>query len=109
VVDRLRFASPPLLIHEAVTELAGTTTTRYRDFEVQVDQYHRAWRDYFYPLARARTTMTRAHYERAPRFTFREEEPGRVARRALLLLLCAGGAGVLLHGLAFWRVSSSQR
>jgi hypothetical protein len=53
--------------------------------------------------------MTRAHYERAPRFTFREEEARQGERRALILILCAAGAGALLHALTFWRVSSNQR
>jgi ABC-2 type transport system permease protein len=109
LVDLLRFVSPPLLIYDAVTELAGTTTTRYRQFGAQVDAYHRAWRDYFYPLARARTTMTRTHYEQAPRFTFREEEPERVERRALVLILSAAGVGTLLLTMVYWRLNAVRQ
>ncbi len=34
---------------------------------------------------------------------------GRVEGRALVLILCAAGAGALLQGLTFWRMSSGQR
>lgn len=105
IVDIVRFVSPPLLIYDAVTELAGTTTARYRAFADQVDAYHREWRDYFYPLVHARTTMTRAHYEEAPRFVFQEEAPGRLERRALLLIGCATGVGGALLALACARAT----
>lgn len=102
IVDRVRFLSPPLLVYDAVGELAGTTTDRYRRFAEQVDAYHRAWREYFYPLVHARTTMTRAHYENAPRFVFQEEPEDRTEGRAVVLIGSAGGTGVLLLALAFW-------
>jgi ABC-2 type transport system permease protein len=107
VADTLRFASPLLLIYDSVTELAGTTTTRYRRFAEQLDAYHRIWRAYFYPLVHARVSLTRAHYDRAPRFTFLEEPAGSTERRAAILVGIAGSIGLVLVALAFWRVASS--
>lgn len=86
LVDRLRFVSPPLAVYDAVTELAGTTAARYAAFAGQVDRYHRAWRDYFYPLVRTRTSMTRQRYDEAPRFAFQNDAPGTAAGRALALV-----------------------
>ena len=44
LADWLRLVSPPLLIYDAVGELAGTTASRYRRFAEQVDSYHGRWR-----------------------------------------------------------------
>ncbi|MCA1572286.1 MAG: DUF3526 domain-containing protein [Chloroflexi bacterium] len=103
LVDRLRFLSPPLLVYDAVGELAGTTTARYRRFGEQVDAYHRKWRDYFYPLVHARATMARSHYENAPQFVFREEPDNQAERRALLLIGCTAAPSLVLLGFAFRR------
>jgi ABC-2 type transport system permease protein len=107
VANRLRFASPVLLIYDSVTELAGTTTGRYRRFAEQLDTYHRSWRAYFYPLVHARVSLTRAHYDRAPRFTFLEEPAGSAERRATILTGVAGSIGLVLLAVAFRRMSSS--
>jgi ABC-2 type transport system permease protein len=96
ITDRLRYVSPPLLVHDAVIELAGSTTARYRGFAQQVDAYHRAWREYFYPLVQARTTMTRTLYERAPRFEFREEPPAAAQKRAIQFASVPFVVGALL-------------
>jgi ABC-2 type transport system permease protein len=105
LVDILRFVSPPLLIYDAITELAGTTTVRYRRFAEEVDVYHRKWRAYFYRLVHQRTRLTRAHYEQAPRFAFEDESPNETRSRVLRLLLSASLSGLLLLGWAHWRGS----
>jgi ABC-2 type transport system permease protein len=96
VADRLRVLSPPLLVHDAVTELAGSTAARYRRFADEVDAYHRAWRAYFYPLVHARTVLTTAHYDRAPRFTFPEEPLGAARLRAVVLSGGTASIGMLM-------------
>lgn len=107
VVDWMQWVSPPLLVYDAVTELAGTTTTRYRRFADQVDAFHRAWRAYFYPLVHTRATMTRSQYENAPKFIFREEAPGVVHRRTAFLLASTGSFGVALLAIAGWRATAA--
>jgi Domain of unknown function (DUF3526)/Carboxypeptidase regulatory-like domain len=105
IVNRLRFLSPPLLVYDAVLELAGTSTTRVRRFAEQVDEYHREWRAYFYPLVHARASMTRALYEGAPRFTFREEPIRQTAWRALDLIATTFFTGGLLLWVALARLT----
>ena len=104
LVDTLRFVSPPLLIHDAVLELAGTSIGRFRQFTDQVDAYQREWRAYFYPLVHVHATMTRAHYEKAPRFMFREEARSRTAQRVLGLVGFTAVVGVALLVIVLGRV-----
>jgi ABC-2 type transport system permease protein len=104
LVDRLRVISPPLLIHDAVLDLAGTSITRFRRFNDQVDAYHREWRTYFYPLVHAHATMTRTLYENAPRFTFSEEPTSRTARRVLGLVGFTALVGAILLVIVLRRV-----
>ncbi len=107
LADRLRFASPPLLIYDSITELAGTTTSRYRSFEAQLDSYHASWRAYFYPLVHARVPLTVAHYDQAPRFTFVAEANGSGTRRAAVLIGAVASIAFVLLAAAFRRVASS--
>jgi ABC-2 type transport system permease protein len=107
VAEQLRVLSPPLLIYDAVAELAGTTTSRYRRFAEQVDAYHAEWRRYFYPLVHARTSLTTDHYERAPRFKFQESEPGAIRARALRLASVTGGIGLVMIAMALWRARAA--
>ncbi|HMF61666.1 MAG TPA: DUF3526 domain-containing protein [Vicinamibacterales bacterium] len=95
LVDYLRFASPAILTYDATTELAGTSTTRYRRFAEQLDDYHRAWRAYFYPLVHQRVTLAAAHYDRAPRFSFREAPSAAFAMRVWLPVAAIGSLGLL--------------
>jgi ABC-2 type transport system permease protein len=108
LAERLRFISPPLLIYDAVAELAGTTASRYRSFVDQVDRYHTAWRGYFYPLVHARVSLTMAHYERAPQFAFEDERAGAARARAMRLVGVAGAIGLLLTAIALWRARATQ-
>jgi ABC-2 type transport system permease protein len=104
LADRWRFMSPPLLVHDAVAELAGTTGPRYQRFAQQVDRYHASWREYFSPLVHAKTSLAVVHYNEAPRFAFEDEPAGAARARALGLLSVTGGVGFLLLALALVRV-----
>ncbi len=105
----LRILSPAILLHDAMTELAGTSTTRYRRFADQLDRFHREWRDYFYPLARRHVSLTAEDYERAPQFTFRDEAPAAVRGRVVLSLfaIAAIAAGMFALGLHALKRSSA--
>jgi ABC-2 type transport system permease protein len=108
LADWLRLVSPPLLIYDAVGELAGTTASRYRRFAEQVDTYHSAWRGYFAPLVHARTSLTMSHYDRAPRFAFQEECCGIARLRILGPLAVPGGTGLLLLVVALIRAPATR-
>jgi ABC-2 type transport system permease protein len=103
LVDRLRYISPPLLVHDAVLELAGTSVGRYRRFAEQVDEYHRGWRAYFYALVHARARMTRPRYEDAPRFTFVEGPGYWRANGAVGLVAGVSLLGAAMLALVLWR------
>lgn len=96
LVGILRFASPAILTYDIATELAGTSTTRYRRFADQLADYHRAWRDYFYPLVHRRVWLTPDDYDRAPRFTFREDAPATLAIRVLVPLITIAALGIVM-------------
>jgi ABC-2 type transport system permease protein len=96
LTDRLRYASPPVLLYEAAVELAGTTARRHHAFAEQVDAFHQRWREYFYPLVHTRQAMTRALYERAPRFGFVDGNARMAVTEAVRLLLLPLAVGVAL-------------
>jgi ABC-2 type transport system permease protein len=101
LVDWLRYGSPALLTYEVATELAGTSTARYRAFAAQLAQYHQRWRDYFYPLVNRQVTLTPAHYDNAPRFAF--EEPA-IAGRVVFPVIAMGFAALVLLTTVFARL-----
>ena len=101
LVNRYRFLSPAVVIQEALNDLSGTGTSRYRHFLILTDDYHQAWQAYFIPQVFQRVRFTAAAYDRAPRFAWSEEAFGDVARRVtigtsgvIVLALLVGLAGV---------------
>jgi ABC-2 type transport system permease protein len=106
LVARLRFLSPSVLTYDAVGDLAGTSTTRYRRFADQLDAHHQAWRDYFYPLARRQTSLVADDYDRAPRFVFDEEPAGTVRTRVAMAVAVIGAIGLALLVAGLLRLSS---
>ncbi len=85
-VAQLRFLSPALLAAEALNDLAGTGVERFRHFGRQVDGHHRAWRGYFLPRLFAKANLSAAELDRAPRYTFFEEDTAAVAARTFPVL-----------------------
>lgn len=98
LADRWRYASPALVAHGALLDLAGTSSARYRAFDTQVDAFHRAWRQYFTPGLVSGAMLTPTDLGALPQFTFVEEPLGTVAARVLpgLALLVLLGTGLLL-------------
>lgn len=84
LIDRFRMLSPALLTQDALNEIAGTGTTRHREFLAQVTRYHQEWRAYFVPLIFQKVRLT--DYASVPRFAFREE-PLRVSVTRVLLAI----------------------
>lgn len=102
LVDWLRYGSPALLTYDVTTELAGTSTARYRAFADQLAHYHQRWRGYFYPLVNQQVTLTPAHYNNAPRFVFAEPALG---RSILFPLIATGLAALSLLVIVFARLN----
>lgn len=102
LVDRLRFASPALLLSEGLTDVAGSGVSRHQHFSAQVDAYHRDLKDFFHARVEAGDSLDEADYAAMPRFGYVEapmsELAGRVLSSAAALLamaLALLGAGVV--------------
>jgi ABC-2 type transport system permease protein len=107
LVQTLSYLVPPLLVHEALTNVAGTATARCRRFAEALDEYHRQWTAYYAPLVHARVSMTSRHYAEAPRFVFTDDQPG-WRGRAGKLLAAVVAAGLGLMTVALWFVPRSS-
>jgi len=68
LIDRLSLLSPALLMQLAVTDVAGTGSTRYAAFHSELDGFHQQWRAFFMGRARADKALTEADYGAFPRF-----------------------------------------
>jgi ABC-2 type transport system permease protein len=108
IADRCRYLSPAMLLQDAMNELAGTTTGRYRCFMSQVTDYHAAWRAYFHPRIFAHVTLTAADYQQFPRFTYQPEPTTTVLRRALVSIAAVALLGLALLAAGLWTVDESS-
>ncbi|MBU4151915.1 MAG: DUF3526 domain-containing protein [Proteobacteria bacterium] len=72
LAERLAFASPAMLMYDALAEIAGTGRSRYQDFSDQVDHFHQQWCDFFVCRAKAERMLTVDDYDRFPRFHYLE-------------------------------------
>lgn len=87
LAERYRFLSPAVAAHAALIDLAGTGPARYRHWEAQVGEYHRAWQNYFIPRAFKRQWLTAADYSAIPQYRYQPETPMAVTGRVALCLL----------------------
>lgn len=65
--DRLAYLAPPVLINDALVELAGNGHTRWNAFLREVRAFHRRWQDFFVGFARRGATLAAADYAAFPR------------------------------------------
>jgi ABC-2 type transport system permease protein len=104
-VDRYRYLSPAILIHGALSDLAGTGAARYRHFQRQVNEYHAAWQAFFIPRIFRRSPLTAADFDRLPPYRFEEEPTGALMNRVgpALLALAGMAAGLWMLALPMMR------
>lgn len=97
-INRFGFFSPAITLQETMNDLAGTSRRRHERFTAQVRGLIDAVRDQYAPLVSRRATLDADDYLRAPRFTFRDETGGEVARGVLwkILLLTAPALALVL-------------
>ncbi|QEH35955.1 ABC-2 family transporter protein [Aquisphaera giovannonii] len=81
LVDRLRFLSPAVVTQEALNDVSGTSLARQRFFLAQVDEFHRAWQDFFIPRIMRRERFAPADFDAIPEFQFREQPLASVGPR----------------------------
>jgi ABC-2 type transport system permease protein len=107
-VNRFRFLSPALLMQEMLSEVAGTGQARYDDFLRQVDRYHQTWRAALNPLVARREIVAAAAFDGLPRYQYREEETGEIARRLLAPIAGLGLLTLLVGVLGFMAYRRTQ-
>jgi ABC-2 type transport system permease protein len=100
VVAWLRYASPAVLMQDALNDIAGSGTARHHHFMRQVAAYHSEWRDYFVPLIFRKAQL--AAYTGLPVFRYQEEPAAAVIGRVSTALV---GLGVpaLIIAIVGWR------
>jgi ABC-2 type transport system permease protein len=99
LVNRYRFLSPAIVVHDALSDLAGTGSERYRHFLALATRYHAEWQRYFLPRIFRRSLLSPADYARFPQYRF-SDEPSRV-----MLGRVSGALGTLAFPLvALWGV-----
>lgn len=79
LVEQARVLSPALLMQDALNDIAGTGTARYRHFLAEVDRFQAAWRAHFSPLIVSRGRVSTL--DAVPTFSYRDEEESAVVRR----------------------------
>jgi len=103
VVDRWRFASPAIAMHEALTDLAGTGYWRHRAFRVQVETFKDQLHAYYSPKFHKRAPLTKADLPNFPKFEFIEESSAAWRSRVL-----AGLAGIVALAIAAAVVAAAR-
>lgn len=89
-VNWFRFLTPALLAQEAFNDIAGTGQARHQHFFAQVDAFHAAWKEFFFPRIARRELVSCGDFALIPRYEFREEQISDVARRLTAPLLGIG-------------------
>jgi len=104
LVDKLRFASPALLLHEGLSDVAGSGAVRHQHFLVQVDAFHAELKAFFHERAEVGRHLDADDYAAMPRFAYAEPAPVGVASRVFgaafaLLAMTAALLAVAFAGL----------
>lgn len=84
VINRYRFLSPAIVMQETLNDIAGTSRQRHELFAQQVRSFMDGWRERYVPLVFRKVSLRPEDYEGVPRFQFREEATGDVARRVIV-------------------------
>ncbi|MEQ6342514.1 MAG: DUF3526 domain-containing protein [Gammaproteobacteria bacterium] len=100
LAERLAYASPALLMHDALAEIAGTGRSRYRAFFAQVDRFHQEWREFFISRAQAEQMLTAGDYSHFPQFSFADNPGTGILSRVASALIGIGVPFLLLAAMA---------
>ena len=87
--DGLSFLIPPVLVNDAIVELAGNGHTRWDDYLARIGEFHWRWQSFFVERARLGRALTTANYPLFPRFESSDARSGwfeASARRMLVVL-----------------------
>lgn len=101
LVNRLRFLSPAIVLHEGLYDVAGAGVERRAGFLEQVDAWHAEWRAFFAERIRAGRELTPEDYAALPSFGYVEEPPSELGAR-----VGVGFAGLVLPTLVLLGVAA---
>jgi len=104
LVARYGWLSPAVVAYEGLTALAGTGLRRHLHFEDQIDDFHRAWRDFFEPRILNGVAIAVPDLDRLPAFVWQEEDPGVVRSGVVSGLIQLVVPATALLGLGLWRL-----
>jgi ABC-2 type transport system permease protein len=101
-IDRWRWISPPLVLHELMVDLAGTGPRRHQAFVAQARDFLGQWRAVLLPVVMRKGLLATADYDRLPRFRFAEEPIAATMGRAARPAAAMWGLTVVIMGLGLW-------
>lgn len=104
LVARYSALSPAAVAYEGMTALAGTGERRHAHFMAQMNAYHQAWKQFFFPRIDGGIAMTEADFARIPAFAWQEEPAGLVRGAAWNALWQLLVPALALLGIAAWRL-----
>lgn len=100
-VNRFRFLSPAVVTQETFNDLAGTGQPRYAAFTRQTDEFHQAWRGFFYPKVLRQDGISANEFAAIPQFDYAPEPSEAVRNRVLIGLLGLLAPTLLVFVFAF--------
>ncbi|WP_444995347.1 DUF3526 domain-containing protein [Aliikangiella sp. IMCC44359] len=68
LANNVAILSPPMLIQKKMTRLAKTDLLAAIEYELQIREFHRSLRKFYYPLLFSRDKFDKSQLERLPRF-----------------------------------------
>lgn len=101
-VRQRAFLSPAVLVHEGMTDLAGTGGWRNARFGEQVGAFHERWKAFFFPRIEAALALTPADHAAIPEFRWIEEPTSQLHQRARSVVVQLLALAGLLVGVAAW-------
>jgi len=72
-ISRARYLSPALLAQDAIESIAGTGTSRHREFLAQTKDFHQKWQNFFVPRIARKAKFETRDLEAMPQFQFEED------------------------------------
>lgn len=82
-VAAFQYLSPAIMMQRSMSEIAGTSSSRYADFVEQMRAFHARWTEFFTTRFLKRQPLTTADYANFPSFQYVEEPFAKVAWRLL--------------------------
>ncbi|MBD0825486.1 DUF3526 domain-containing protein [Aestuariibaculum marinum] len=70
LISRFKFVSPAIMMQQALNKLAGTSEQHYNDYKKQVFEFSTTWRNYLVPMLFKNEKITKAKFNKLPKFEY---------------------------------------